>query len=361
MTSQGKSLRFVVGAVLCIGAIFHVPMVASAQGTEASAAKSTRAADEQTNKIVLAANVFFESLTPEQKKSVLFAYSDSEQRARWSNLPLGLFTRAGVRLGEMNDIQRTALMKLMGTILSPTGLRMVHEQMAADDVLKTHGGNRPDLIYGYDHFYVSFLGAPSTTAPWMLQFGGHHLAINATVVGANVTLSPSLTGGQPIKFTSLTLEPVSIAQDEISQAALLIGSLTDVQRRKAVISTKRIDLVLGPGQDGKTLQPEGLPGSEMTSAQKTYLLQLIKARLGILNADNVAAKIAAVRKNLDKTYFAWFGPVAEVGASYYRVTGPTILLEFAPQDIFGGDAAQHLHNMYRDPTNEYGAAWTSHK
>jgi hypothetical protein len=63
---------------------------------------------------------------------------------------------------------------------------------------------------------------------------------------------------------------------------------------------------------------------------------------------------------LDQTYFAWWGPASPLGAAYWRVTGPMVLLEFAPQAL-GGDQTQHAHNMYRDPTNEYGAAWTALK
>jgi Protein of unknown function (DUF3500) len=108
-----------------------------------------------------------------------------------------------------------------------------------------------------------------------------------------------------------------------------------------------------------TLQPEGLPGAEMDVQQKVQLLALIEARLGIImNADDRAAKMAEVRKDLDQTYFAWFGPAEPLGAAYWRVTGPTVLLEFSPQAL-GGDPTQHAHNIYRDPTNEYGAAWAA--
>lgn len=115
--------------------------------------------------------------------------------------------------------------------------------------------------------------------------------------------------------------------------------------------------MLGPGHDGQVLQPEGAPASAMTKAQKAQLLKLIEARLGILNPRDLEFAMAAVRRNLDQTWFAWFGPTNDAGSAYFRVSGPTLVLEFSPQGL-GGDPANHLHNMYRDPTNEYGAAWT---
>jgi hypothetical protein len=127
------------------------------------------------------------------------------------------------------------------------------------------------------------------------------------------------------------------------------------------MGSRFIDLVLGPGKDGLTLQPEGLPGAEMDIQQKAQLRGLIEARLDILlNAGARARKMAEVEKNLDQTYFAWWGPEKPLGAAYWRVTGPTLLLEFAPQAL-RGDPTQHAHNMYRDPTNDYGATWASIK
>ncbi|GGR17882.1 DUF3500 domain-containing protein [Deinococcus ruber] len=359
------------------------------------------AADAQTTKVVAAANAFLATLSTAQKKAVLFAWTDDTQRKNWSNFPLGGpgANRKGVRWGELNAAQRAVLMNLLGTVLSPSGVAMVKGQMLADDLIRatdqgqgpagaggppasggtspTAGqatppagapagglpaGSRPQVSFGSEYYFVSFVGTPSSSSPWMLQFGGHHLAINATVVGKDVTLSPSLTGGEPIKvaFNGKTYTLVPNVPVEAQAAYALLQTLSAAQKAKAVISTTRADLVLGPGHDGQVLQPEGLPGSAMTAAQRTQFLALIRDRLGILNADDLAAKMTTITQNIDKTYFAWWGPTTSAGAAYHRVTGPTVIIEFAPQSN-DGDPANHLHNMYRDPTNEYGAAWTKLK
>lgn len=321
----------------------------------AAAVAATTSADAQTIKVVAAANAFLDTLSAAQKKAVSFAYTDSAQRAKWSNFPTGIFQRTGVRWGDLSAAQRKALTTLLSTVLSADGLSMVQQQMDADEVLRTtDGGGR--LTFGSAEYYVAFRGTPSASSPWALQFGGHHLALNATVVGGNITLAPSLTGGQPIKYT-LNGKAVYITEKEVKDAFAMVNGLTPAQKAKAVISTRAIDLVLGPGQDGKTLQPEGLPGSALSSTQKTQFLALIKDRLGALNADDLAPKLAAIQKNLDKTYFAWYGPTTAGSAAYYRITGPTVVVEFSPQSM-GGDATNHIHSMYRDPTNDYGAAWT---
>lgn len=364
----------------------------------ASAAAPVKSAATQTTKVVDAANAFLATLSDAQEKAVLFDWTDDAQRANWSPLPEGIVNRGGLRWGVLNTEQRTALMDLLGTVLSADGLEMVKNQMNADDIWKATGGTLtvppsaaalafatdqppvgvpgggqppageprssgpggpPQTNFGSDYFFVSFIGTPSTTTPWTLQYGGHHLGINATVVGPNITLAPSLTGGEPIRATVMgkTYTVVPQVPREMKDALAMLGSLSDAQRSEAVISTKRIDLILGPGHDNQTLQPEGLPGSAMSDAQKTQLLTLIKDRLGALNADALAPKLKVIEKNLNETYFAWYGPTSAGSASYYRVTGPSVIIEFSPQ-ILGADPANHLHSLYRDPTNDYGAAWT---
>jgi hypothetical protein len=368
---------------------------------QATSSAQTVAADAQTLKVVDSANAFLGTLTTAQKTAASFAFTDSAQRVNWTNFPQGgsSVVRKGVRWGDMTDTQRTALMSLLGTVLSADGLAMVKGEMTADDLIRATdtgpaggaggnmqpsstspatttpatttpattnqpamGGTRPAVSFGSDYYFVSFLGTPSATSPWMLQFGGHHLAINATVVGGNITVAPSLTGGEPIKvsFNNKTYTLVPNVPVEMTAAYAFLSSLDATQRTKVVLGTQNIDLVLGPGQDGKKLQPEGLPGSALTPAQKTLFVALIKSRMNILNADDLAPKLAEIEKNLDATYFAWYGSTAADSAAYFRITGPTVVIEFAPQ-ANDGDPANHLHNMYRDPTNDYGVAWAAIK
>jgi hypothetical protein len=314
-------------------------------------------ADAQSTKFVEAANAFIATLTEDQKKTALFAFNNAKQRVNWSNFPNGAYPRAGVAWGDMNETQHAAAMAMLAQVLSAKGVALVQNQMAADDILKATAPpdppNLPPALFGSHNYHVSFVGTPSTTAPWMLQFGGHHMALNVTVVGPNITMSPSLTGGQPLHFNK-DGKAVYVVAEEAKAGLALLNSFTPAQRKRAVISDQRINLILGPGHDGQTLQPEGLPGSAMTEVQKKLLLSTIEARVGILNADDLAPKMEAIRKYVNETYFAWWGPAQE-GEAYFRVTGPTVLLEFAPQPDGGSD---HMHNIYRDSTNEYGIAWT---
>lgn len=327
---------------------------AQSPDTKVGTAAKSPGTDAQTQKVVARANAFLATLSPAQRKAAQFAWTDAAQRKLWSNFPTGIVQRKGVKWGELSAAQRSALTALLGAVLSPEGLNMVQLQMEADEVLRRQSGGG-GLVFGQAEYYVSFLGSPSATSPWTLQFGGHHLAINATVVGQDITLAPSLTGGQPVRYT-VNGKTVYIVEKEVKEALAMLASLSAAQKAKAVISTRNIDLVLGPGQEGKTLQPEGLAGSELSAAQKKQLLALIRSRLGALNADDLAPKMAAIERDLNRTYLAWYGATDGSALFYYRVTAPSAIIEFSPQSM-GGDATNHIHSMYRNPVNDYGVSW----
>jgi hypothetical protein len=313
----------------------------------------TTPADATTQKAVEAANAFLKTLSDAQKSKVIFAWTDTKQKTAWSNFPTGIFQRNGMKLGDMTAAQQTALFGLLQTVLSKRGYQQVMEVIDGDEALKSSGGGG-NLVFGKAEYYLSFVGSPSSTSPWILQFGGHHMAINATVAGASIVLTPSLTGGQPTTYTlnGKTVQPI-IAEPHA--AYTLLKSLNADQLKQAVIGSSVIDLVLGPGKDGKTLQPEGVKGSSLNAEQQALLLALIETRVGLVNDEDAAVKMTEIKANLANTYFAWSGAQADGGVAYFRVTAPTLVLEFSPQSM-GGTPANHIHSMYRDPTNDYGAA-----
>ncbi len=178
---------------------------------------SSAAAQTATPRIVSAANTFLSTLDEKQRQGVLFGFDDEQQRKRWSNLPVMMVPRAGVSLKEMNPAQRSAAMALVSSALSPRGFEKVQQIMDGDEVNKTTEGNPPPFgrgrkgpppgnggngpMFGKDLYFISILGTPSEKNPWMLQFGGHHLALNITIAGERGILTPTLTGAQPGLFT----------------------------------------------------------------------------------------------------------------------------------------------------------------
>jgi len=302
--------------------------------------------------IVASANGFLSSLDEGQRAKVLFDFNDAAQRVKWSNLPTTMVPRAGLKMGDLTGAQRKAALGLLATTLSKRGYEKVLAIMEGDETLRGGGGGRDAAMFGRDLFYISFLGKPSVKDPWMLQFGGHHLALNITMVGLDGILTPSLTAAQPAKYIvdGKTVRPLGAENDK---AFALINALDQGQQKQAILNYKVADLVLGPGQDGKTIQPEGIKCSAMNANQQAMLLDLVGEWARIVNDQAAAARMAEIKANLAATWFAWSGPTTNGTAAYYRIQGPTLVIEYAPQKL-GGDPTMHIHTIYRDPTNDYG-------
>jgi hypothetical protein len=355
------------------------------------------AATAQTaaSRIVSAANAFLSTLDQKQRQTVVFAYDDDKQRATWSNFPTSFVPRGGLSLKDMNPAQRSAAMALVSSVLSPRGLEKVQQIMEGDEVLKTTEGNGPPggrggspggrkgdgppdgrggppgdrkgggppggrggggATFGKDLYYISILGTPSEKNPWMLQFGGHHLALNITIAGERGILTPTLTGAQPALYVldGKTVRPLG---QESDRALALLNTLDEGQRKQVILSYRVPDLVLGPGQDGKIIQPEGLKASAMNEKQRAMLLDVIAEWAGIVHESAASARMAEMKADIQDTWFAWSGSTTATPGSnitaYYRIQGPHLVIEYSPQQL-GGDPALHVHTMYRDPTNDYG-------
>ena len=304
---------------------------------------------DATARIVRSAQAVLATLDGAGRAKVQFPF-DGPKRTNWSNLPTGIYKRDGLRMGDLSAPQRKAVMDLLGVALSGPGYQKVTAIMNGDQTLpKPNGGQ---VVFGLAEYYLAFVGTPSTTTPWILQFGGHHLAINLTLGGSNATMAPSHTAAQPASYTieGRTVRPLGAENDK---AFALVNALDAGQKDKAILNYRVADLVLGPGQDGKTIQPEGIPGSALNASQQAMLLDIIHEWAGIMNDAYAVPRMAALKAALPQTYFAWSGLTVNGTAAYFRIQGPSLVIEYAPQN-----SIDHIHTMYRDPTNDYGAAFT---
>lgn len=302
---------------------------------------------------VASAKMFLDALDAKQHDKELYEFGSSK-KPNWSNLPVTMVPRNGVRLGDLTKEQRTLAMDLVAAVLSKSGYQKVVDIMDGDQQLvaggagRGRGGNGP--MFGADQYYLAIFGKPSEKDPWMVQFGGHHLGVNVTVIGKNFVLTPTHTGTQPALFKrgGQDVRPLGVENDT---AFKLVNALDEKQRGQAIIGTRpQGELLLGPGRDGKKIDPEGIKGSALNADQQATLLDLISAWVNIVEADSAATRMAAIKDKIGETYFAWKGPTTKGSAVYFRVQGPTVVIEYAPQ---GG--TDHIHTVVRNPTDDYGA------
>jgi uncharacterized protein DUF3500 len=315
-----------------------------------------------TARAVAAAEAFLATLEPPKRLKANLGLDD-KTRTVWSNLPTGITMqvgateRNGLKLGDMTPAQEKAALALLAATLSPDGLQKTMAIVDADQALEVRSAPSraasAAIRFGRAEYYVSILGKPSTVEKWMVQFGGHHLAINVTLAGRENVLAPTHTGTQPATYTAdgKTIRPLG---DENDKAFALINALNADQQKQAILSNEVRNLVLGPGSDGKTIAPEGVRVSTFTPAQRAMLVGLVREWVDVLSAEAAAAKMTEIQAGLNDTYFAWAGATTNGKGAYFRIQGPAVFIEYAPQGPANANT-DHIHTIYREPANDYAA------
>ncbi|HEY2787531.1 MAG TPA: DUF3500 domain-containing protein [Fimbriiglobus sp.] len=354
-TRGGLKAFALFGVLLFVGVALYAapsPQPAPVVTAEESKEKKTPAT------AAAAAKAFLNALNAKQNEKAVYEFASSK-KPNWSNLPVSFVPRNGVRLGDLNKDQRDKAMAVVAAVLSKEGYQKVLDIMGGDQMLADNqggggrggrGGRGGGPMFGKDLYYLAIFGTPSETQPWMVQFGGHHLGINVTVVGKTFVLTPTHTGAQPSRYKRGNEEVRPLGR-ESDAAYKLMDALDAKQRATAIIGQRpQSELLLGPGRDGKTIEPKGIKGSALTKDQRVLLLEVIAAWVNIVEPDAAATRLAAIKEKLDDTYFAWSGPTEKGKAAYFRIQGPAVVIEYAPQN-----GTDHIHTVIRNPEDDYGA------
>jgi hypothetical protein len=351
--TRGSLSRRMISAALAAAVAAAVTVLAT------HAALRTQASPDST-RIVAAAEAFLATLDA-AKRTKANPELNAKTRTVWSNLPSGITMqvgateRNGLKLGEMTPAQEKAALALLASALSRDGYQKVMQIVDADEVLEQQAApKRPPtqrIRFGRAEYYLAVLGQPSAAGTWMLQFGGHHLAVNVTLAGRSSVLTPTHTGTQPGSYTieGRSIRPLG---DEYDKALALMNSLSADQQKEASLGVAVRNLVLGPGEDGKMIAPEGVKVAAFSAAQKAALIDLAAEWVAIVGDAAAATKMAEIKTTINDTHFAWAGPTTAAGA-YFRIQGPAVFIEFAPQG--NPPSLEHVHPIYRDPAGDYAA------
>lgn len=309
------------------------------------------------DRMVASALAWKASLSDEQRSRGCLAYEDPK-RLDWHWIPK--LTRKGVMLREMNSKQKEAALELLQAALSDDGFRKAQSIMALESVLKvlekdTRGMREPEK------YYVTLFGEPSSRGLWGYSVEGHHLSINVTVKdGQVVAAEPSFFGANPrLMPVSLDVGPkkgTRTLDAEERGAFALLESLSEDQRKKAIQAKLPGYMVTGPPPRMTIEQPIGLPASEMTAAQKIQLRRLIATYAGQLNKESADRRLKGIdQAGFDAVRFAWFGPATLDQPHFFRVQGPTFILELDNTQADPlGHPANHIHSVWRSPRADFG-------
>lgn len=317
-----------------------------------------------------AAEEFLSTLSNEQKEQVLYNYDDETKSTSWSNFPVTFVERSGIKLGDLGETQRAAALKVLKALLNDEAYAKVTGIMAGDQYLKDNA-NASDL--GDTQYNIAFFGNPSTTNDWSIQFGGHHVGINATFSNGAITFAPTHFGTQPTTYTDSNGQTQSALGDMYQTAFDFYNSLTDEQKQKLYQGEEVKNLTCAPGDTCDYPTGTGIKGSELTDEQKQLLLKVIANWTNLADSETTQATMDQISATLDDTYVNWSGATvydtSQGKGIYFQISGPKVYIELASQDNDAGATVSgvqtsgwgHIHTIYRDPTNDYAGSVTQQR
>jgi hypothetical protein len=254
----------------------------------------------------------------------------------------------------MNQAQRKLAHDLLRSALSDRGYKTATAIMDLETILgaleRATGGK---LIRDPERYYFSMFGTPSANGAWGWRAEGHHVSLNVTVVnGRFVATSPMFFGSNPAEVPDGEKKGLRILGSEEDAARTLLTALDAGQRAKAVISpTAPNDIATMNTLDIQPLSPAGIVAADLNPSQRELLQRLVDVYVSSMAADLAADRQARIRAaGFDKIAFAWAGEAERGKRHYYRVQGPTFLIEFDNTQ----NNANHVHSVWRDFQGDFG-------
>lgn len=336
------STKRAAGALASIAAGLGLLAVAAARAESPAAPEQAKVAADMAR----AAQAFLAALSPEQKAKATFEFKDAE-RLNWHFIPR---ERKGLPLKEMNPEQRKLAQALMESGLSPKGVEQALVVMSLEQVLREIEGR---AIRDPELYYVSVFGAPEARGTWGWRIEGHHLSLNFTILdGRAVAAAPSFFGANPAEVKSGPRQGTRALAAEEDLGRSLARSLTPEQRALGVIATEAPkDILLVPKEKVRPLEPAGIPLPKLEPAQAKLLKDLVRRYAERLRSELAGRDLSRIEQaGWDRVHFAWAGGLEPGQGHYYRVQGPTFVLEYDNTQ----NNANHIHSVWHDLTENFG-------
>ena len=305
----------------------------------APAPDASSAADEMAQ----AAQSFWASLSPEQQAKAGFEVKDAERR-NWHYVPK---ERKGLPIKEMGAAQRHLAHAFLATVLSRRGNLEALTIMSLEQIILDLDLNPK---WDPERYYFSIFGKPEPGGTWGWRVEGRHLALNGTIVGGKLfAATPSFFGALPVLTNEGPRKGLRVLGRQDDLGFELLKSLSAEQRKAAVLELQVPgDVICNPSRKPSPLDPAGLAAAKMTPAQ-TELLMAIVREFAERHRAEVSAQVLG-RIDPAQLHFAWIGALEPGKGHYYRVQGPTFLIEH--DNVQNG--ANHIHSVWRDFENDFG-------
>ena len=307
-----------------------------------------------------AAREYLLSLDEDQRATSLMGY-DTPKRVDWHFIPKA--ERKGLQVKHMKSPQRKAAHALLRACLSEIGYDKAVQIMALEGLLRELEKERTGgPVRDPQRYYFTLFGEPTADGKWGLSIEGHHLSLNFVVEkGKVVSTTPTFLAANPgvvmsqVPGTTIKKGTRVLAKEEML-AFELLGSLSEAQRADAVIADKAPREIRAAGAPQPPREKAvGLAARAMSDKQRKVLMQLIESYANNLPSKLAGERLAAIKQaGAGKVKFAWAGADKPGIGHYYRVQGPTFLIEFVnTQPDAAGNPANHIHCVWRDMAGDF--------
>jgi hypothetical protein len=310
------------------------------------------ASERSASAMASAATKLLAALSPEQKQKASFAL-DSDELTRWHYVPAMQFERHGLAIREMNDAQRALAQELLKTGLSAHGLTQAATIMNdLETILKAmeNGAAMRDP----QQYAFSVFGTPAAKGAWGWRVEGHHLSLHFAVAnGSAVASSPTFFGSNPAEVrVDGPQKGLRVLGEREDTARALLTALDDAQRKAATIAdVAPTDIVTRTAAKVDPLSPAGIAASAMSAKQRDLLMAVINTYTSSMADDIASERLAQLEAaGLEKITFAWAGESERGRKHYYRIQGPTFLIEYDNTQNDGN----HIHSVWRDFDGDFG-------
>ncbi len=317
------------------------------------------------NKVACLAQAFLATLSTSQQSTVSLSLTLANAK-NWSNLPISLAPRNGIQFSTLTSAQLSAALAVIktasGTGYSMEGFEKFQTIRAADDYLATMQSG-----YGDGNYFIAFLGTPSNSGKWMLQYGGHHYAANIMFSGgAVVEITPLHEGVEPhIGFTVNNVTYTNPLSNNVTAIQAMMGSFTSANLVSAKISGTFSDCLMIPGSTSNTMPTvkQGVKVSTLSADAQAKVYAAMTPWINDVDSTQAATIRAAYKSELADTYVCYANNTSAVAGTassfmtaatdYVRIDGPTVWIEICCQNGIVIQNQIHYHTVMRDHSRDY--------
>ncbi|HVJ67792.1 MAG TPA: DUF3500 domain-containing protein [Caulifigura sp.] len=304
-----------------------------------------------------AATAFVGTLTAEQKSVAVMPY-DTPKRVDWHFIPKP--ERKGLQYKLMTKEQQQAAMKLLQSAVSQIGYDKATKIMATESLLKELEAGKGQNIRDPERYFFTLFGTPGQ-GRWGLSIEGHHLSLNFVVDGDRVISStPQAFAANPAIVKSENKSGIAVGRRlldlEETLAFDLVNALSAEQKKTAIFDEKALKEVRNAGvAQPPTDAAVGIAAGDLKASEKKTLRKLIEVYCSAMPSRVAAERMDDIEKaGWDKIKFGWAGATEPGIGHYYRIQGPTFLVEFVnTQPDAAGNIANHIHALWRDMRGDF--------